>query len=212
MKRLLFIIPALLLNLTGYAQKNDSLNAIGSKIQKAYLNNPDSIRALADTAVKLFTWDIKNVAKGTLMFLDVPYMEAKHDSAEYLTLTVAKEKVIKRPAFISVIVPNNVVQASGITIKFSNTKRDGSGDWQIVMDNAEPAKVEFVSCSEEQQTCTARIIGGFLTDERTGEKIDIFQKFMDFDHVYFTFAYPDGSHKSVGVPLFSFKEQYKALK
>jgi hypothetical protein len=48
-------------------------------------------------------------------------------------------------------------------------------------------------------------------DPNTDEKIDIYQRFMEFDHVYFMLVYPDGSHKSIAVPLNSFKEQYKAI-
>ncbi len=211
MKKLSVLLYFILSVCIGYGQNQDSINAIGNQIQSKYANNPDSVKAWADAAAKSFKWDIQNVSKGTLMFLDVPYKREGQDSAEYLTLTVAKNKLNKRAAFISVIIPNNVVQVNGISITFSKTARDGSGNWQIKMEQAEPVKLQFEGCNQEQQTCTARIIGGFVTDERTGEKIDIFQKFMDFDHVYFNFIYPDGSKKSVGVPLFTFKEQYQTL-
>ena len=55
------------------------------------------------------------------MFLDVPYTREGQDSAEYLTLTVAKNKSAERPEWISVIIPSNIVQANGIFIAFANT-------------------------------------------------------------------------------------------
>ncbi len=211
MRKLVGLIPVVLLCTASYGQNQDTLTALGNRIQVAYLNNPDSVKAIADRADQSFKWDIQNMEKGTMMFLDVPYKREGQDSMEYLTLAVAKDKVNKRPAFISIIVPNNVTQALGVSIKFSKTRRDGSGNWQIDMEKNEPLRVPFASCSQEKQTCTARIIGGFAVDERTEEKIDIFQKFMEFDHVYFNVIYPDGSKKSIGVPLYNFKQQYQAL-
>ena len=162
----------------------------------AFSQSEADIKKMVDVAVKMFTWDIEKVDRGALMFLDVPYQRDKQDSVEYLTLTVAKDKKHKRPEFISMIVPSNVVKSNGIFLTFGN------------MDE-EPTRVHFERCDEE--ICTARIIGGFVMDEETNEKVDIFQKFLDYDHVYFMFIYSDGSHKSVAVPLSSFKEQYGNL-
>lgn len=173
----------------------------------AYSQNPDSLEDIADAAVKMFTWDIQKEERGTLMFLDVPYQRDNQDSEEYLTLTVAKDKNQKRPEFISIILPNNVVQANGIFIAFATAKTNDR--WKIEFEKS--VKVPFEKCSEEKNTCTARIIGGYVKDDETKEKVDIFQNFMDFDHVFFLFTFPDGSHESVGVPLCFFKEQYKKL-
>jgi hypothetical protein len=181
-------------------------------VGKSFCQSQDNIKALADSAVNSFTWDIQQEPKGALMFLDVPYQRDTQDSAEYLTLTVAKDKTKNRPDFISIIIPNNIVQSNGIFIKFSKTtKSNESPGWKMELEKGDPVRVHFERCNEEQQTCTARIIGGYVTEEETKTEIDIFQKFMDFDHVLFLFIYSDGSHKSVMVPLFSFKEQYKKL-
>lgn len=69
-----------------------------------------------------------------------------------------------------------------------------------------PVRINFESCNDE--TCTARIINGYANNDN-GEEKDIFNKFMTFDHALF--LYPEGGHKSVAVPLFSFKQQYKNL-
>jgi hypothetical protein len=134
-----------------------------------------------------------------MMFLDVPYQRENQNTEEYLTLTVAKDKSQKRPAFISIIIPNNVVKNNGIFIKFGNED----------LEKASPIRVQFENCKDE--TCTARIIGGYVSEKDTKEKTDIFQKFLTFKHVYFLFVYSDGSHKSVAVPLYSFQKQYKSL-
>ena len=164
-------------------------------------------KKVVEEAVKAFTWDIQKAERGTLMFLDVPYQRDNSDSTEYLSLTVAKDKTKQRPDFISVIVPNNVVQSNGIFITFAKTVTK-NGNQAMELQKAEPVRLNFENCDDE--TCTARVIDGYATHDN-GVKEDIFQKFQTFDHVLFLFIYPDGSHKSVAVPLFSFKQQYKKL-
>lgn len=158
----------------------------------------------------MFTWDIEKFEKGTMMFLDVPYQRDNQDSEEYLTLTVAKDKSQKRPAFIPAIISNNIVQSNGIFIKFGkSTETTENSGWTTEFEKEKPVRINFEKCNDE--TCTARIIGGYVTDEETNKKIDIFQKCLEFDHIYFLFVYADGSHKSVAVPLFLFKKQYEQL-
>lgn len=169
----------------------------------------DSLKLLADAAVKVFTWDLKKTDKGTLMFLDVPFTREGQDSAEYLTLTVAKNKSAERPEWISVIVPNNIVQTNGIFIAFANTVKTPDGQSKMELEKKSTRRIVLEGC--KGSTCTARILEGYLSDEKTGEPIDIFQNFLDYDHVLFLFTYADGSHKSVAVPLFTFKQQYKTL-
>ena len=170
----------------------------------------EDIKVQADSAIKSFHWDIQKSERGTLMFLDVPYTKDGQNSAEYLTLTIAKDKSKNRPDFISVIIPSNIVQSNGIFIKFAKTvKTNENPGWKMELEKGNPVRVNFEKCNDE--TCNARIISGYIVDEKTTDQLDIFQKFLDFDHVLFLFIYPDGSHKSVAIPLFSFKEQYKQL-
>lgn len=189
MKKLFVIVSSLLLTSSVFSQTQDS------------------IKKMADAAVKSFTWDIEKAEKGTLMFLDVSYVRDNSDSTEYLTLTVAKGKAKDRPDFISVIIPNNVVQSNGIFVKFANTVSK-NGERSMELDKGTPVRVNFEKCSDE--TCTARMIDGYALHDN-GDQEDIFKKFLHFDHVLFLFIYPDGSHKSVAVPLFSFKQQYQTL-
>jgi hypothetical protein len=173
----------------------------------SYSKDANNLRAAANAAVKAFTWDVQKTDRGTLMFLDIPYQRDNSDSTEYLTLTVAKDKAKQRPEFISIIIPSNVVKANGLFIKFANTVT--KNDKQTMeLEKGNPVRVNFENCSDE--TCTARVLNGY-TSHDNGNKEDIFNKFMTFDHVLFLFIYADGTHKSVAVPLFSFKQQYKKL-
>jgi hypothetical protein len=178
-------------------------------VNHSFSQSADSLQRLADAAIKAFTWDLQKSAKGTLMFLDVPYTREGQDSAEYLTLTVAKNKLAERPEWISVIIPNNIVRTNGIFIAFANTIKTPDGMSKMELEKKSTRRIAFESCKGE--TCTARILEGYLSDEKTGEPIDIFQNFLDYDHVLFLFTYADGSHKSVAIPLFTFKQQYKTL-
>lgn len=182
------------------------------ELRKKNLRKLESIMQQAlhlDVIVKSFDWDIQQGQRGTIMFLDIPYYRDNQESEEYLTLTVAKDYSKNRPEFISVIVPNNVVPDNGIFLTFGNTIKDNNGHRQIALEDKGPYRIDFENCND--QTCTARIIGGYIKDNDTITQVDIFQKFLDFDHVYFLFVYPDVSHKSVSVPLFSFKQQYSTL-
>jgi len=166
---------------------------------------------VADSAGKRTLWDTVKTPNGALLLFDAPYKRAGQDSTEDLTITIAKERAHKRPAFIAIIVPNNVIHASGILMQFSKTYKDENGKPFVQMERSDPLKVPFENCDADRKTCTVRIAAGYIVDPQTDERTDIFEKFMEFDHVYFMLMYPDGSHKSVAVPLDSFKEQYKSI-
>lgn len=169
-------------------------------VNYAFSQTIDSREAKADLEGKTaFNWDAKKAKRTTLLTLKVPYQREGQDSAEYLTLTVAKKRSKKRPSFISLSVPDHALQHNGMLIKFG----------QKELERGNLLKLSFDHCTEEY--CTARIIGGYVTDEHTRAEIDVFQKFLEFEHVYFLFIYPNGSHKTVAIPLSSFQEQYKKL-
>jgi len=149
-----------------------------------------------------FTWDTQKFDKTTLMFLDVPYNKSKRDSTDYLTITVATNKLKPQPDFISIVVPDNIAEAEGMIITFSNKKVSQDND------NSISFKVNFQN--RENGDCTAKIIDGYITNDQ-GEKTDVFKKFLEFSYAHFSFAYADGTRKSVAVPLTSFQDQYKKL-
>ena len=167
------------------------------------------INTLADEAIKSFTWDIQRTEKGALMFLDVPYKQDNKNELEYLSITIAKSKYKNRPDFISVIIPNNIVQSNGILIKFAKSVKLKNGERSIDLGKENPSRINFEKCGKAD--CTARIIDGYVFDKRNGKKEDIYQKFFEYDFVLFLFVCSDGSNKSISVPLFSFKKQYETL-
>ncbi|MBK9687516.1 MAG: hypothetical protein IPO65_07020 [Saprospiraceae bacterium] len=191
MKNNLLIIIFLLLSATTYSQNQDSINAI------------------IDEAIKAFSWEIETSDKRTLMLTEVSFRRDNQDKDEYLSITVGKNKAEKRPEFISVIIPNNIVRSNGIFITFATTEISEAGEIQMELQKDNPKRINFATCNDE--VCIARIYDGYVTDEKTNEKTDIFQKFLDFDRVLFLFIYPDKSHKSVYVPLGMFKDQYMSL-
>lgn len=202
----LFITSIILYSCTHIGEKTKAnVDIIDSESSQ----NQDGIKTMADAAVKMFTWNIQKSEFGAMMSIDVPFQRDTQETFEYLTLTVVKEKSQKRPAFISIIIPNNIVQTNGIFIKFANTIETQNGEVEMEFEKGNPVRVYFEKCDDK--VCTAKIVDGYVADEETNEKTDIFQKFMDFDHVLFLFIYPDGGHKSVSIPLFSFKQQYKSI-
>ncbi|HEY9004384.1 MAG TPA: hypothetical protein VIM89_23710 [Mucilaginibacter sp.] len=179
---------------------------ISCSIKITYAQQTD-IKALADSAVKSFTWDIQKEAKGAMMFLDIPY---DHDGkTEYLSLTVAKDKLKDRPAFISVIVPSGLNQSNGIFMAFANSVKSASGEPKLELVKGTSLRLNFERCDDKD--CTARIINGYWNDKEDNKQVDVLKDFFEYDHVLFLILYNDGSHKSIAVPLFSFKKQYKTL-
>lgn len=211
MKKYLILILTLFFCETSFSQIQDTLNSIGTQIQSFYKEDPKNVSAAADSAIKLFTWDIQKEDKGSLMFLDVAYQRQNIDTVEYVTLTVAKGKTETRPVFISVIVPNNVDYTKGIYIQFSKTVKEENGEWKTEMSKNRPLPIHFEKRNPSKDYFSARIIDGYVIDEKTNKQIDVFQEFMNFDNAYVQFFYADGSTKSVAIPLFSFKTQYETL-
>lgn len=166
-----------------------------------------SAKALADSAIKLSTWEIQPQPDGELMFLDMPYKNI--DKTSYVTLTVSKKIKMERPDFISVIVPGDIVDTNqGIYIAFANdTIKNGKRDLAIAKDQRVHLKFENVN----SEFCTARIIGGYSFNKETNKTSDIFGYFMNYDYVLVLF-YDFLGHKTVVAPLGRFKKQYKALK
>ena len=158
----------------------------------------DSIDSLVER------WDIEHYPDGAIMFLDIPYNDEK-DSIEYLTIAIlCKDKKI-RPISISFVISNNIFSSeNGIKLLFANYI--GKGD-EIVFDEND-VMIPFVESSEEDMI--ARIENGYITDE--SEKIDIFQKFLDNEIVFFDLKYPNGELKSIMLHLFDFQNQYRKLK
>lgn len=165
---------------------------------------------IEDCASSQSTWDTQQVKNGTMMFLDVPFLRKDTSKVEYVTLSVAKREDKEQPAFMSIIVPNNVDKVNGVFIEFAKTVKtneDPSG-WKLKLEN-DPIRIPFYTCQKDG--CYARVTDGYVTDEESKQQVNIYNKFMNYDNILVLFIYPDGSHKSVAIPLCTFKQQYKKL-
>ena len=149
-------------------------------------------------------WDIEHYPDGAIMFLDIPYSDQK-DSIEYLTIAILCKDKEMRPISISFGVLNNIfLSDSGIKLTFANYIGE---DNEIVFDEDE-TMIPFVEFSETY--IIARVENGYIIIEN--EKIDILQKFLDNEIVFFSLKYPNGELKSIILHLFDFQSQYQKLR
>jgi hypothetical protein len=156
-----------------------------------------------------FEWSIQSGKRGTMMFLDVVYFrKSATNEEEYLTLTIAKDYSQARPEFISIIVPNDIKEESGINLTFGKTQLDENEQRELKIDSKSSYHIDYEDCNDE--FCTARILNGYISRYQENN-LDFFQKLLDNDHLFVEFEYPNGSRKSVAIPLFSFKNQYSTL-
>jgi len=165
---------------------------------------------LAEHAVEEFTWDLDIKESGILMFLDVRYYNKHKKQEDYLTLCVAKDNDKIRPKFMSFILPNNLNKENGIFLFFTKNKIDDTSKTHIITpDEKATIQVDF-ECVDED-TFTARIWDGYAKSEETGLITDIFQNFLEFDHVFIMYFNDDSSPQTMAFPLFSFRQQYVLL-
>ena len=191
MKKLIVFIFALMLVNTSFAQKKYTSEEAAEEVKK------------------VFTWNIERAQHGSLMFLDVPFKKDNVNKIEYISVTVAKANLKDRPDFISIITPSNIVQTNGVFIHFAMICKDAAGKESMELAKGNPCRAEFQRC--DATSCTTRIVNGLVTDAKTNQETDVFQKMLDFDHMLFLFVYPDGVYKSVSMPLASFKKQYAGI-
>lgn len=165
---------------------------------------------LANYAIEQFRWDIDKKEKGTLMFLDIQYLNKHKQQDDYLTICVAKDNGVKRPKFISIILPEYLNKTNGVFFFFVNNKDEKEeNEFELIPDKESTIRIPFEDISDE--TCTARIWHGYSHDEEKGLMIDVFQKFLEFDHLFFMRLNEDLTPHSIAIPLFSFRQQYSLL-
>lgn len=156
----------------------------------------------------IFKWDVESVEKGVMMFLDVPFRKNSNDSIEYLTIAVAISKNNKKPDFISFIVPANVKKGNGIFLKFSKQDKTGNELFQL---ETRSVRVHFTLNNTTDYTFTARIFDGSVVNGTRREIEDIFVKFLQLDFLFILLTYPNETHKTIMIPLYTFQKQYRTL-
>jgi hypothetical protein len=166
------------------------------KEKTATISEPNEIKnAPKDSMDYFFVWDVEDLPKGRMMYLDVPY--TVDGKTEYLSLTVAKETSNERPSFISVIVPNDLSDSKIMEIVFTY-KNDSL---------TQTVYPKFENCQEDY--CTFRMLNAYAVD-KANNQVDVIRNFLRYDVVYFNFERKNGLKSSVSVPLYSFREQYKS--
>jgi hypothetical protein len=171
-----------------------------------YPQKQENVSFTSDESLAFFKWDIERVDKGALMFLDIPYQRDSNDILEYLTLTLAISKTKSRPDFISIIVPSDIQKNNGIFLRFS--KRNNS---DIEAGANDALRLPLDTCYTKNKTCVARLWDGYANNQTTKIKEDVFIEFLKMDLMYVLLTYPDGGHKTIMIPLASFKNQFKTL-
>ena len=152
----------------------------------------------------IYFWDVKPELKGAMMFLDVAYQTCDSCVTDFLTMSIAKHKSRKRPDWIAVILPDNIIQDEGVFLFFSDSNEGN---------NQSPEKdisIRVNLSEHTNETFVVRLKDGFALDENNN-KVDILKKFRESDMVYFMIFLPDGGHKTISIPLKFFREQYKEL-
>ncbi len=163
------------------------------------------VQALADSAIKKLQWRVWTQGSFSVMSLEIPYEMGNETYG--VDLDVAKPKEATRPEFILVRFPSTVDKKQGCFIAFSKTvKKDGQ--WSMELAKGTTIRLDYDMC--DSNICSLRIIKGYARNSETGEYIDVFKEFLEYDHALFL-IYQHGEHKSVTVPLFSFKDQYRKL-
>ena len=187
---------------TGYIQRQAIETA--PSVDTMMTMNADSLRALADSAVKLSTWVVDSSEEVSIMFLKLPY--EFEDTTGYLTLAAGKERGDNRPICILFELPNTIDHDKGIFISFATTDRKAKVPWVLAKETTERVPIE--SC--DSQDCTVRFRGGYLQRPDTKDSVDIYSEFLKYDHFMVLF-FGKTDHKSLAVPLDLFKEQFAKL-
>ena len=161
----------------------------------------DDWSALLDS---IYFWDVKPELTGALMFLDVAYQTCDSCVTDFLTMSIAKHKSRERPDWIAAIFPDNIIQEEGVFLFFRNSNAENNQSTE------EESSIRVNLSEHKKDTYIVRLKDGYALDENN-QKVDILKKFQESDMVYFMIFLPDGGHKTIALPLKTFKKQYKEL-
>jgi hypothetical protein len=137
----------------------------------------------------------------------IDYSRTDSDSIESMSIIVEKVKDAKRPTNISFVVPNNVKYSTGIAFEFANVFVNVSK--KIDFKKSDMWVIPYKR--RDEKYFTTELVQGYIIDDESFEKVDLFKQFMSFNHLFISLLYPDGSYKSISVPLYSFNKQFSNL-
>lgn len=163
-------------------------------------NEPDWLAALDS----LYVWEVQSEINGAIMFLDVAYQKSDSSVTDFLTMSVAKHKCYSRPDWIAVIFPDNINHQEGVFLFFEEAKQSAPNPKEEKFS----LRINFVERRDDTYVIRFKDGLAMLGNEK---QVDILQKLIESERVYFMVFYPGGHHKTIAVPLKFFREQYKSL-
>lgn len=154
-------------------------------------------------------WDSTCGARGCLMQTDVLRGVSDNppdpkDFREYVSLNVALDRSLSRPAYFSFLVDPRAQADQGIFITFAKTTQE-NGKWKVNLDPEGPSHLSIGAC--DKNACTARVPLGLVEDGKEAHKMDLLDKFLNSDHLLVLYM-RDGHPYRTMVILSSFKKEY----
>lgn len=196
----LVLILSLAVSSTSFSDtsKEARMNEISEEIRNTNYSTKD-IENLKEYIATFLTWKVKENKKAYMMFIDYPYQNP-FKPVDYLSLTVIKEKGHKQPIVFSISCASMIDEKKGISIYFGKT---GANKNKIKMSKT---KLEDMDFNE--------VNGDYLKISFSNMKkleINLFEEFMNNDHLFIDITGKNGTKYEIGYPLFKFQEQYKNL-
>ena len=165
--------------------------------------------ASADPGDAQVKWDSTCGARGCLMQADVLRGVSDDppdpkDFREYVSLNVALDRSLSRPAYFSFLVDPRAQADQGIFITFAKTAQE-NGKLKVNPDPEGPSRLSIGAC--DKNACTARVPLGLVEDGKDAHKMDLLDKFLNSDHLVVLYV-RDGHPYRTMVILSTFKKEY----
>ena len=166
-------------------------------------------RAQDDGGALPVKWDSTCGARGCLMQTDVLRGASDDppdpkDFREYVSLNIALDRSLSRPAYFSFLVDPRAQADEGIFITFAKTTEE-DGKWKVNLDPEGPTRLAIADCAKN--ACTARVPLGLVEDGKNPHKMDLLDKFLSSDHLLVLYT-RNGHPYQTMVLLSSFKKEY----
>ena len=115
--------------------------------------------------------------------------------------------MLRKPSYFAFHVDPNSQQDQGVFIAFTKTTKEGN-KWKSGIDADRALRLAFSSCGED--SCVARVTGGFVEETKEGHKINLLDKFLSSDAVLFLYMKGGKPYRTMLV-LSSFKKEYQRV-
>jgi len=173
---------------------------------------PAQEKALDDAGDALVKWDSTCGARGCLMQTDVLRGVSDDppdpkDFREYVSLDVALDRSLSRPAYFSFLVDPRAQRDQGIFITFTKATQE-NGKWKLDLDPAGTSRLTIGDC--DKNSCRARVPLGMLEEGQAAHKMDLLDKFLSSAHLLVLYMRSGHAYRTM-VILSSFKKEYERV-